>query len=324
MTELLEYQECLGCRSPEFSVVTSQEELDAERQYRDALFRRLLPPDVALNDWTVFTNAYPARLVACDDCGIVSRDPRFAPAAALDAYARDDYPRAWMETAFRDYYEAFRAQMPSLVAQVGPRARVLEVGSYVGGFLAAARDADWQAQGVDVGKCVSDYAREQGVEVFNGTLFAAHLPSNTFDAVFVWVCFDQLADPWAELAEIRRVIKPRGWLTLQVPNGDFVKWIKPVARISAAREHTQKLLAYTGLAGFPFQTGYTAAALRRILRASGLTEISIRNRVNLSGTPLAEQRKYVEGAHQLAEALYHASLRRWVNGAWIQATCRKA
>ncbi len=323
MTDLQAYRACLGCGSPAFAVLAAREELEAEIRYRDALYTRLLPADALREDWTVFTNAYPARLVVCTDCGIVSRDPRFSPAAALHAYAQDDYEHAWMDTAFRDYNAAFRAHMPALTAQIGPAARVLEVGSYVGGFLAAARDAGWQAQGVDVGKCVSTYAREQGLDVFTGTLDAAGFPAKAFDAVFVWVCFDQLPDPRAELAEIHRVLKPGGWLMLQVPNGDFLKWTRPLTRVSVTRERTYKLLAFTGLAGFPFQTGHTPAALQRLLRAGGFAEITQRNRMNLSGTPLDEQREYVERAQQFGEVLYHASFHRWVKGAWMQVTCRK-
>ncbi len=323
MTDLLEYQGCPGCGSPNFSVLASTEELDAESRYRDALFRRLLPADAPQHDWTIFTNAYPARLVVCGLCGLVSRDPRFAPAAALDAYAREDYGRAWMDTAFREYLAAFRALMPSLIASIGRAARVLEVGSYVGGFLAAAREQGWQAQGIDVGRCVSEYAREHGADVFTGTLSEAGLPDGAFDAVFVWVCFDQLPDARAELREIRRILKQGGWLFTQVPNGDFVKWAQPLARVSPAREHARKLLAYTGLAGFPFQTGYTPAALDRMLRTSGFADITLRNRANLSGTPLEEQRTYVERVHRLCELLYHLSLRQWVKGPWLRVVCRK-
>jgi SAM-dependent methyltransferase len=283
-------------------------------------------------DLTTFTNDYPARLVECESCGVVSRDPRFSPSAAIEAYAKDDYHPDWLESTFQEYYASFRSQMPRLVQQIGRQARVLEVGSYVGGFLAAARDYGWQAQGVDVGKRVSDFVRSKGLPVLTRTLLDARLPDRTFDAVFVWVCFDQLPDPWAELAEIHRVLMSKGWLMLQVPNGDFIKWVEPLARRIGwhpLHESIVKTLAYTGLAGFHFQTGYTPASLRHILGASGFEGITVRNRINLADAQeckhfsIPEQGVFLSRIQWASGALARASLGKAVKGPWIQVACRK-
>lgn len=70
-------------------------------------------------------------------------------------------------------------------------ARVLEDGSYTGAFLEAARDAGWRAIGVDV----VTYARSRGLQVVQGQLPELALPRASFDAVFVWNCFDQVPEP---------------------------------------------------------------------------------------------------------------------------------
>ena len=47
---------------------------------------------------------------------------------------------------------------------------VLEVGSYVGGFLAAAGALGWDAEGVDVNPATNAATRERGFRVHDGTL----------------------------------------------------------------------------------------------------------------------------------------------------------
>jgi SAM-dependent methyltransferase len=336
MPELVDYESCIVCGSKEYSVLATKEQLQEESQYRDRLFRsELMPgtPEHMLNDLTVFTNDYAARLVKCKPCGLVSRDPRFSPAASIQAYAKDDYHPDWLESSFQEYYASFRSQMPRLIKQIGPEAHILEVGSYVGGFLAAAREFGWQAQGVDVGKRVSDFVRSKGFQVTTGTLLEARLPDATFDAAFVWVCFDQLPDPWAVLREFRRVLRPGGWLILAVPNGDFVKWIEPLARHirwRPFRECVLKILTYTGIAGFHFQTGYTPASLKRILRANGFDGISIRNRINLADAQeckqyaIPEQGVFLSRVLWASEALAQLSLGEAIKGPWIQIDCRKS
>ncbi len=336
MPELQAYDFCIVCGSKEYSVLATLEQLQEERRYRNRLFRSgLLPgtPEHMFQDLTIFTNNYPARLVECKTCGVVSRDPRFSPRASVEAYAKDEYHQDWLESTFQEYYASFRSQMPRLIKMLGPEAHVLELGSYVGGFLAAARDYSWQAQGVDVGKRVSDFVRSKGFHVTTGTLLDARLPDRTFDAVFVWVCFDQLPNPWAVLAEIHRLLLPKGWLILQVPNGDFVKRMEPLARSirwHPMRETILKTLAYTGLAGFHFQTGYTPASLKRILGASGFEGISIHNRINLADAQeckhyaIPEQGVFLSRVQWASNALARLSLGKAVKGPWIQVACRKS
>jgi SAM-dependent methyltransferase len=333
---LLAYDGCVICGSRRFAVLADPEQLERERHYRDQLFVRYAEPgtpDYMFEDLTIFTNDYPARLVQCDPCGLITRDPRFTATASIEAYAKDDYHPQWLETTFEEYRGAFRSEMPRLIKKVGPLARVLEVGSYVGGFLAAAREFGWQAEGVDVGQRVSEFVRFKGLRVRTGTLVDAGFPAQSFEAACVWVCFDQLPDPWEVLAEIRRVLVPGGWLFLRVPNGEFMKWAEPLARLvpsNAWQEAILKTLAFTGLAGFHFQMGYTPASLRRILGASGFGSIDIRNRINLPDSQdqkpfaVSEQGTYLARVQRASEIVTRLSFGLMVKGPWIQVSCRKA
>src|SRR5512133_2943 len=122
MPELESYRACPICGRTACRVLMDRSELAAEARFRDRLFKRALPPgtpDAMLDDLTVFTNAYEAQLVVCD-CGLVARDPRFAPDAAVRAYAQDDYADEWLEQSFQEYRQAFRERLPELTRRIGP------------------------------------------------------------------------------------------------------------------------------------------------------------------------------------------------------------
>src|SRR5581483_12290240 len=283
MRKLQNYTRCMVCNSTEKFILATREQLASEQKYLDRLFRQLfLPesPDYMLKDHIYFTHSYEAQLVVCKNCGLVCRDPRLSPESALQEYSQDEYHPEWLAASFKPYRDSFRSQMPKLLKKVGKRARVLEVGSQVGGFLEAAKEYGWHAQGVDVGHSVSNFARSKGLDVFTGTLTDAHLPSSSFDAVFVWSCFEMLPDPWAELKEVHRLLTDGGWLFISVPNGDFIKLIQPFTQIrkqNPLQEHLWKFLAYAILLGFAFQLGYTPSTLRYILGKSGFRNIEVRN-----------------------------------------------
>jgi SAM-dependent methyltransferase len=206
---------------------------------------------------------------------------------AIAEYAGDAYHPDWLESSYRELRAVFGQRMPELAESVGPRARVLEIGSFVGGFLAAAQDYGWQARGIDVGDCVTRFARSKGLDVQTGVLADAGFKPRSFDAVFVWFCFEQLHQPWQDLEEIHRILNDGGRLFVRVPNGAFVRWMHGVqghAPFAAMRENAEKCLAVSGLAAFPFQVGYTPASLRRILRESGFDSVKVRNQINLRGS----------------------------------------
>ncbi|HEU4887047.1 MAG TPA: class I SAM-dependent methyltransferase, partial [Thermoanaerobaculia bacterium] len=137
-------------------------------------------------------------------------------------------------------------------------ARVAEVGSYVGGFLSTARDWGWNAIGVDIGSDTSRFSRALGFEVRSLPLEECGFERESFDAVFIWNCFEQLAAPRVTLAEVHRILRPFGVLVIRVPDADFYLRCPGLAP-----------LAYNGLLGWPHRFGFDAAALRRVAAEHG-------------------------------------------------------
>ena len=160
--------------------------------------------------------------------------------------------------------------------QSGGAPRVVEVGSFVGGFLAAGQDQGWGMVGVDPGKEVTTFCREQGLNVFCGTLIEASVPAGTVDAVAIWNTFDQLPNPDSTLAAARQMLHEQGILVLRIPNGScfrrMVSWHKRLAE--PLKRWLATALAWNNLLEFPYLYGYTLRTLDELLSRHGFARVA--------------------------------------------------
>jgi protein-L-isoaspartate O-methyltransferase len=177
---------------------------------------------------------------------------------------------------------------------------------------------------------VARFARSKGLDVHTGHLEERCFPSRRFDAVFIWSCFDQLPQPWEQLDEIYRILDDNGRLLIHVPNGEFVKRVQRLERWApseSVREGLRNVLAMSGLAGFPYQFGYTPASLTRMLKDSGFGSVRVRSQINMR--ELAERgtsfsTKTLRCVHAGSQFLHHATFGTVNLGPWIEVSCSKA
>jgi SAM-dependent methyltransferase len=97
--------------------------------------------------------------------------------------------------------------------------RLLDVGFGAGTLLEAARNAGFEAFGLEVSERAVTSARAMGFEVFCGTIQEAQYPENYFDVVTASEVLEHVPDPKAVLQEIARVLRPDGLLWLTTPHG---------------------------------------------------------------------------------------------------------
>jgi SAM-dependent methyltransferase len=98
--------------------------------------------------------------------------------------------------------------------------RLLERGCGAGAQLKVLAELGWDVTGVELGEDAARFARERlGLDVRQGSLESARLPSASFDVVVASHVLEHLPDPAAAAAEIARVLKPGGRLYAAVPNG---------------------------------------------------------------------------------------------------------
>jgi SAM-dependent methyltransferase len=229
------------------------------------------PPE-HLTDRVAFSQRPPLRVVQCRDCGLVYRNPRERAHELVDAYEDESMGDDVLASLFETQRTAYRAQAHRLRRILGHGGSGIEVGSYVGGFLAAARELQLDVEGLDVNETASAFARRQGFRVTIGDL-ESWTDERAVDAVAIWNCFDQLPDPRRSAIAARSLLRAGGVLAIRVPNGGFYAALRPHLSGPGARVATT-LLAHNNLLGFPYRHGFTVGALSRLLDRLGFDVVS--------------------------------------------------
>ncbi len=141
------------------------------------------------------------------------------------------------------------------------------MGSYVGAFLAAARDEGWQFEGLDINEHAVRFARARDLVATVGDLDTLD-EDRRFDVVAIWNCFDQLPDPRAATHRARERLARNGMLALRVPNGGFYAAVRQ-ALVGPLAGAARALLAHNNLLGFPYRHGFTPHSLGLLLEKTG-------------------------------------------------------
>jgi SAM-dependent methyltransferase len=96
--------------------------------------------------------------------------------------------------------------------------RVLDVGCGYGFFLRPMKEKGWEVHGVEPDSAAAERGCREGLDIFTGFIDQAHYPSGYFDYVRSNHSFEHVHNPREALREMRRVIKPSGYLFIGVPN----------------------------------------------------------------------------------------------------------
>jgi 2-polyprenyl-3-methyl-5-hydroxy-6-metoxy-1,4-benzoquinol methylase len=273
---------CIVCGHADADVVAEQDDLRAEVEVLWAYHQRRLRPDTppqSLMDRVAFSEHPPLRLVRCRECGLVYRNPVERAHELTEIYARTTPSSDVLRSLHDTQVPALRAQALALRHALGRSGAGLEVGSYVGAFLTAAREQGLSFEGLDINTGVNAFTRSLGFTVHDGEL-SSFVADRTFDAVVVWNTFDQLASPRAAVAAARMLPRAGGVLAIRVPNGAYyLRMRRRLHSHAPARVLARAVLAQNNLLTFPYRWGFSPRALARLLRESGFTVRRIRGDV---------------------------------------------
>ena len=241
-------------------------------EFHDRRLKAGIPPE-RLADRLAFSQAPPIRLAECRRCSHIYRNPRERKESLAQAYAGAAPDAEVLETLYQVQRKTSRRQVSRLTDTLGRAGRGLEVGSYAGGFLAAANGEGWTFEGLDVSEEVCAFAKGKGLRVTVGEI-DSFKPGQPFDAIAIWNTFEQLYDARAALVAAHRVLRPGGVLALRFPHGDFYRRWR--TRLSGpARSLALRLLAHNNLLGFPYRQGFTRSSLGTLLEQCGFAVISV-------------------------------------------------
>jgi SAM-dependent methyltransferase len=150
-------------------------------------------------------------------------NPQLPPGDLVDSYEERGDPVGLIEWYDRvtDAAKLFEFDqiLDRLEALLPRRGRLLDFGCGPGYFLERADRRGWAAHGVDLGAWAVGAARRLNLPNFHrGSLADQRFPGGWFDAVCAQQVLQQLPTPRADLAEIRRVLRPGGIFYANVPN----------------------------------------------------------------------------------------------------------
>jgi SAM-dependent methyltransferase len=275
-----ELTRCLVCGSADSREVAGTDEVRSEVETLWAFHgRRLRPatPPEHLMDRVAFSEHPPFRVVACKHCGFVYRNPIEREYELAEIYAGDAPAPDVLQSLHETQRRSYRAQATRVLREVGRDASGLEVGSYVGAFLAAARDVGLYFEGVDINRDVNRFTRSLGFAVHDGGLEQFE-SERRFDVVSIWNTFDQVPRPRAVANAAWRHLRPGGMLTLRVPNGAFYEALRVMLRDAPdqrgvappiRRGAARLALAHNNLLTFPYRFGFTARSITLLLSDIG-------------------------------------------------------
>ena len=274
MSVSLELTRCPVCDAADTLEIAGPADLTADAE---ALWefhvRRLVPdtPPDRLADRVAFTQRRPYRVVQCLECTLVYRNPRERDFELTGMYAGETVAEEVLQSLFETQRASYEAQAKRLTEVTGRTGSGLEIGSYVGGFLAAARGLGWSFEGRDVNERANAFARQQGLGVTCGTLEDLET-TRRYRAVCMWNCLDQLPEPRRAVRLASALLESGGVLAIRVPNGGFYAALRPAIKGFVAPV-ARTLLAHSNLLSFPYRTGFTVRSLRRLLEEAGLVVV---------------------------------------------------
>ncbi len=321
----LELTACPVCSGTDSVEIADAEAMKAEVE---ALWqfhtRRLDPrtPPEHLTDRVAFSQRTPLRVVQCRTCRLVYRNPRERAHELTGVYEDESAGVDVLESLFATQRDAYRAQARRLGRVLGKRGTGVEVGSYVGGFLAAAREHHLDFEGLDVNESASSFARRKGFRVTIGDL-ESFAGMRTVDLVAIWNCFDQLPEPRRAAIAAHSLLATGGIIAVRVPNGEFYASLR--SRLAGHyAPFVTALLAHNNLLGFPYRLGFGVEALTRLLNATGFEVIHSRGDTLV---PIADRwtRRWAAAEERGVKALLRivSAVRGPERAPWIELYARK-
>jgi SAM-dependent methyltransferase len=170
------------------------------------------------NDITIiFKHRNHIGLSKCNNCKVVFTYPKPKKQEIQSFYDDKNYFKHWFEYKDIKYVtDNLRVDKLKNYVHCGT---LLDYGSGLGYFLDAASKKGFTSYGIETSKFGVEYSNEH--YNFN-TIQYSGLPlpfkDNFFEAISIWHVLEHIEEPIELLKEFKRILKPNGYLIIEVPN----------------------------------------------------------------------------------------------------------
>ena len=156
------------------------------------------------------------RYVRCVKCNTVYASPRLPPKARhCNVHTVWNYsPELLTRESLR--LPALKREAKYIQGHV-QGGKLLDIGCSSGDFFRFFPDPVWERFGVELSASAAEYAaRQYDAHVIAGTLCSANWQDEFFDVVTMIDLLYLVDDPRAELDEVRRILKPKGVVAIEI------------------------------------------------------------------------------------------------------------
>jgi SAM-dependent methyltransferase len=177
-------------------------------------------------------HSFSVGYLCCDVCGtlVAAQMPtvqEFPPEGdGHDFYGNRFFERLSKESGDPSLQERARTELTDrfgywlsgLLKYKQPPARILELGSSYGGFVATMRWAGFDAFGLDLSPGLCYFARQTfNVPILTGPVESQEIPPESLDGIVLMDVLEHLCDPLGTLSHCASLLKPDGIFYLQTP-----------------------------------------------------------------------------------------------------------
>ena len=165
-------------------------------------------------------------LATCRQCGLMQAQP-IPSADFLKRFYEDEFGKDPLCGAHsgEDNEPGFRRRallqfdsVKKIFRLNGKTGKILDVGCHAGSFLSLFKERGWEVVGLDPNPRAAWAEKWYGIKVQAGMFEKGLFKENTFDAILHSHVLEHVPDPKSVLQEFCHILKPGGWVFIEVPN----------------------------------------------------------------------------------------------------------
>lgn len=192
----------------------------------------------------------------CPQCALVWVNPQLTDDAVSEIYAVGFKQKQGRHPVYPGK-NRFHEALSFIAPYRKDGGRVLDVGTFTGHFLVAAREDGWQfPEGTEISQDSAQIARDEyDLTIHIGDLLSIGLAPNTYDAITLSDVIEHVSDPLATIQKAHDLLRSGGVLYMHTPHFNSIpRYI-----------HGKKWNVF-----FPWhRTIFTAKAMREMLESNG-------------------------------------------------------